>query len=226
MKDFKKTLYSLWKSYGHALLLLYLLIYVPWFAWIDKASIAKQHVVHMALDDYIPFVEYFIIPYMLWFFYVAVTVIYLLFTDKEDFKKLCCFLFVGMTIFLIVSTVYPNGQFLRPSVFARDNVFVSIVEWLWKTDSSTSLFPSIHTYNSIGVYLAIRYNERLKKKKWVQYISFVLMVSIILATMFLKQHSVFDVLTAIALGVIMYVFVYGNLRKQQGEEVGNEIVSK
>lgn len=42
----------------------------------------------------------------------------------------------------------------------------------------------------------------------MQLISFVLMTCIILATMFIKQHSVFDVSTALVLAYIMYRIVY------------------
>ena len=38
--------------------------------------------------------------------------------------------------------------------------------------------------------------------------SLALCVSIILSTVFIKQHSVFDVMTAIALGSVMYTFTY------------------
>ena len=36
----------------------------------------------------------------------------------------------------------------------------------------------------------------------------ILAFSIILSTMFIKQHSVFDVMTGITLGIVMYIFTY------------------
>jgi membrane-associated phospholipid phosphatase len=63
-------------------------------------------------------------------------------------------------------------------------------------------------YNSIGIHLAVMNNRRLRKNKTVQMVSFILMVSIILATMFIKQHSVFDVCCAFLLAYIMYRIVY------------------
>ena len=55
----------------HGLLLLYFAIYLPWFAHLEKTVTTHFHVIHVALDDYIPFCEYFIIPYLLWFAYIA-----------------------------------------------------------------------------------------------------------------------------------------------------------
>ena len=47
---------------------------------------------HVALDDFIPFNEYFIVPYMMWFLYVAGTILYFLFTNREDYYRICIFL--------------------------------------------------------------------------------------------------------------------------------------
>lgn len=207
------------RQYKHAWILSYLVIYLLWFAYLEKTVTRRFHVIHMPIDDYIPFVEIFIVPYLLWFAYVAVAVIYFFFTNVQDYYKLCSFLFIGMTIFLIASTVYPNGHYLRPRVFERDNIFVTMVQWLYTQDTPTNLFPSIHVYNSIGVHIAISHSEQLKNKKWVQWGSFLLMLSIIASTVFLKQHSVFDVITAGAAAVVIYTFVYSGSWQESRKRV-------
>lgn len=194
----------------HSFLLLYFLIYLPWFGRLEKTVTTHFHVIHVALDDYIPFCEYFIIPYMLWFGYIAWGLGYFYFKNKDEYFRLCATLFTGMTIFLIVSTVYPNGHYLRPTTFERNNIFVWIVRWLYSTDTSTNLFPSIHVYNSIAVNIAVWHSGNFKNNRVVRYGSSILMISIILSTMFLKQHSVFDVVTGIIMAVCMYTLVYGN----------------
>lgn len=195
-------------KYKHAWVFLYGLIYFPWFCYLEKNVTNKFHVIHTALDEKIPFIEYFIIPYLLWFAFVAITFLYFFFTDKVDFYRLAAFLMTGMTIFLIISTIYPNGQVLRPTMFERDNILVDMVKHLYATDTPTNIFPSIHVYNSIGVYLAIRNSERLQENKFVQYGSFVLAVLIILSTMFLKQHSVIDVAGAGLMAIPAYHIAY------------------
>lgn len=205
----KKKTSELLQKYKHAWVMLYVLIYFPWFGYLEKHVTTHFNPIHMAIDDKIPFIEYFIVPYLLWFGYVVYAVLYFFFKNKSDYYKLCTFLFTGMTIFLIISTLYPNGHYLRPVTFARDNIFVDMVRALYRTDTPTNLFPSIHVYNSLGVHFAICHSENLKNRKWLKAGSFVLMVSIILATMFLKQHSVFDVITGFAMAGVMYSFVYG-----------------
>ena len=208
MNEFGKKFRSICENNKHLLLFLYFPIYMLWFAYVEKTVTTHFHVIHMKIDDYIPFCEVFIVPYLIWFAYVAVVYVYMAIKDKTDFKKMCIVLYTGMTIFLIISTVYPNGHFLRPTSFERDNIFTQLVAKLYQTDTATNLFPSIHVYNSVAVHFAIIYNEKLKKNKWICNGSAILMGSIVLSTVFLKQHSVFDVITAIPLLFIMQQLVY------------------
>lgn len=188
--------------------LLYLAIYLCWFFLIEKMPGRDYTIIHMKMDDKIPFCELFIIPYLLWFGYVAWIMIYLFLQNEKDFHKCCMFMFTGMTIFLIVSTLFPNIHYLRPSSMPRDNVFTQLVSFLYKIDTSTNLWPSIHVYNSLGVFFAVAHNERLASKGRIKFGCFIMTTLIILSTMFLKQHSVFDVMTGILMGVINYIITY------------------
>lgn len=208
MQKTKIFVLDLFERYKHLLILSYFIVYLAWFQYVEKAVTTDFHIVHTALDDMIPFCEYFIIPYLLWFGYVAWGIAYFALHNKSDYYKLCAFLFAGMTIFLIISTLYPNGHYLRPYYFTHHNFYTMLCELLYSTDTATNLFPSIHVYNSIGIYLAVMQSEEFKGHKIVKILTFVLTLSIILATMFLKQHSTFDVFTAFLLAGIMYWVVY------------------
>lgn len=200
---------GLFAKYKHAIpLIIYGIIYLSWFCYLEEHVTKHFRVIHMAADDYIPFCEVFIVPYLLWFVYVSAVVVFLFFKNKRDYYKICIFLFTGMTIFLIVSTLFPNGHHLRPAVMPRDNVFTHLVSMLYRTDTPTNLWPSIHVYNSLGAHFAIMHSREFEKKKGIRIGSLILAASIILSTMFLKQHSVFDVLTAFVMGAVMYTLVY------------------
>lgn len=198
-----------YNKYRHALpLLLYGIIYMQWFAWLERNVTTRYRLIHLKPDDYIPFCEVFVIPYLLWFAYVAVVVLYFFFKDKDDYFRTCTFLFTGMTVFLIISTLWPNGHDLRPAVMPRENFFTQLVAALYRTDTPTNLWPSIHVYNSLGCHIAVMKSARLEKRRGLRICSFVLCVSIILSTVFIKQHSVFDVTTAFIMAVVMYGAVY------------------
>ena len=198
------------KKYKHVWVLSYVFLYVIWFYALEKAVTTNYTPVHIPLDDIIPFNELFVFPYYLWFIYIFATVSYFFFTSKDDFYKCTAFLFIGMTVCLIIYTVWPNGQNLRPDIskLGRDNILTRIVARLYSTDTSTNVFPSIHVFNSIGAHIAIHRSEALKKHKWIQISSFILMILICLSTMFLKQHSAADAIGSIVLSFIMYLLVY------------------
>ena len=208
MKRLTINIKELFDKYHHAWVFLYGFIYMPWFSWLEKHVTSNYFVIHSVFDDYIPFIEILIIPYLLWFVYVSGTVLYFFFTDKQGFYRICTLLITGMTLFLIICTIFPNGLNLRPSTFARDNIFVDLVRFIYRADTSTNVLPSLHVYNSIGCYIAIRNSQKLRQYKWVQNGSLVLTVSIVLSTMFLKQHSVVDVIAAIVMIYFIYQFVY------------------
>ncbi len=203
---------KLLKKYGHICVMSYGLVYMPWFLYLEKEVVRDYHVMHVGLDDYIPFNEYFVIPYLLWFLYIALAVGYFFFTSRQDYYRLCSFLFTGMTICLLICTFFPNGTDLRPKVEADENFCSWLVSLIHRADTSTNVFPSIHVYNSVGVHCSIMNSPVLKEKKWLCRTSFVLAVLICLSTVFLKQHSVVDLVGALILAYVMYPLVYGARR--------------
>ncbi len=196
------------QKYKHAWVLLYAFIYFPWFAYLEKTVTKNYILIQTGLDEKIPFIEYFIIPYLFWFLFMAVTVLYFFFKDRIEFYRLFAFLSIGMTLFLIISTIWPNGQALRPSTFVRDNVFVDLVRNLYQTDTPTNVFPSIHVYNTLGCYIAIRESKHLRQIRWIQIASLVVTILIILSTVFLKQHSFVDALGASVIAGAAYLVAY------------------
>lgn len=200
---------ELMHKYNHAWVLLYFFIYLIWFFYINQRGI-RLHGVESPLDAKIPFNEWFIIPYYLWFAYVPVTIAFFFFTSKKEFYQCTAFLFTGMTICLITYTVWPNAVFFRPDLDAlgRDNWLIRLTAFIYKADTGANVCPSIHCFNSIGLFIAIAKSKKLKKHKIIQAGSFVLSVMICLSTLFVKQHSIIDVFWAFVLAAGMYLLVY------------------
>ena len=204
-----KGIVAFLRRYSHVWVLSYGIVYLTWFCYLEREVTRNYHVMHVALDNYIPFNEYFIIPYTLWFFYVAAAILYFLFTNKEDYYRICTFLFSGMTISLIICTFFHNGTDFRPLLDPDKNVFTAMVAQLYKTDTPTNVFPSIHVYNSIGVHIAVMKSEALKKHRLIRVGSGILMISICLSTVVLKQHSVIDGVGSMVMAYVIYWLVYG-----------------
>lgn len=216
------SLKKLIKKYGHIWIMAYFAIYLPWFLYLEKHVTTRYHVMHSVVDDWIPFNEYFIIPYFLWFAYIAAVILWFFFTNKEDYYRVCILLFTGMTLSLLICTLFPNGTDFRPYVDPEKNIFAKAVSLLYATDTCTNVFPSIHVYNSVAVHIGIIRSEQFKNNRIVRLISSVLMVSICMSTVFLKQHSIIDVAGALLLCGAVYPLVYasGAQRSRENDQEG------
>jgi membrane-associated phospholipid phosphatase len=202
----------------HLLWILYIPIYFVCFFLLEKRTDVDFHIIHCFLDDRIPFLEYFIIPYYLWFVYIFTAVGIFVTKDVPGFKRLAWHLALGMTVFLIVSALYPNMLTLRPEVFPRDNIFTWLVGFLYQTDTPTNVLPSIHVYNSICVYIAVAKSKAGREHLALKLSCLILSLLIILSTVFLKQHSVIDVCTAILMALIFYFPIYRKKEKKEHTE--------
>jgi membrane-associated phospholipid phosphatase len=201
---------ALIKKYKHAWVLLYFFIYAPWFVYLENTITVNYEPVHIKLDDYIPFNEWFVIPYYVWFAFIATVLIYLFLNDVKGFYQSTAFLFLGMTVCLFIYTIWPNGQNLRPNLdlIGRDNILIDIIRNLYGSDTSTNVCPSIHVFNSIGACIAVLHTPNLRNKKWITIPTLILTALICMSTAFLKQHSVFDGICAALLASVMYLLVY------------------
>lgn len=94
---------------------LYWLVYLVWFFWLDLTIKNPKYIIHVPLDDRIPFNEWFVFPYCSWFFLLAGVTALLWWYDTASYDKLCLMMFSGMTFCLILYMVLPNGLDIRPT---------------------------------------------------------------------------------------------------------------
>lgn len=189
------------------------LFYVPFYMIIfvlEERFITDYHIIGISLDRKIPFIEWFFFPYYIWFPYIAVVGMWLFFRDKKAYLKTICFLYFGMTIFLIVNVVYPNGLDLRPDLeaIARDNIAMRLARTMYKTDTPTNVLPSIHVFNTLAIMCGFGACKRVHTPLWSKWVVCVLGVFISCSTVFVKQHSLVDVFAAFFLAGIAYVLFF------------------
>ena len=197
------------RKYNHIWTLLYIVFYMPWFMWLEKTVTTDFHLVSMPIDYKIPFCEYFIIPYGIWFVYIAVSCFFMYFkgTD-EEYRRFAWSLIIGMSTCMIICLIYPNGVDMRPASLEHNNICARIIKLLWATDTSTNVFPSIHVYNSLAIHIGLARSKALENNKGLKALSLVTCILICMSTLFLKQHSFIDVLGACVLMTIIYYFIY------------------
>ena len=194
--------------FRHLKLLLFWPVFGLLFLYVERLRPAVHyHVVHCALDESIPFCEYFLIPYLLWFFALAGMVVYTLLFDVKSFRRMMRFIILTYSLTMVVYFLYPTCQQLRPEEFVRDNVLTRFLGWFYTFDTNTNVCPSIHVLGAVAVLFTAWRTRGLSSRPWRGAFT-VLALLISVSTVFLKQHSVLDVLAALPLCAVGYGLVF------------------
>ena len=179
----------------------------------------RCHPVHCALDDLIPFNEFFVIFYVGWYFLVFGALTYTLFYDVPAFRKLQTFIMITQAVAMLCYILWPSRQDLRPEVFPRQNILTDIIKFIYSFDTNTGVCPSLHAAYSLGI-LSVGLKDKSLSTGWKAALTF-LVIMICLAVCFVKQHSAVDVFTALPVSLLAEILVYGRdywLPKLRGEK--------
>ena len=185
-------------SYSRAFLLLGWPVYFLMY-YLTEALIPRSRCVpmHLWVDDLIPFCEWFVIPYVLWYFWIVFSLGYFLLRSPESFRRLQTYFIFLQVAAIAFCVLFPNRQDLRPEVFPRDNALSRCVGLLYRVDTSTGVCPSLHVALSVAM-ASVWWKDPGITRGWkVFFAASAVLVS--LSTMFIKQHSAVDVLAALLL---------------------------
>ena len=186
-------------EFRHIKLLLFWPVFGVLFLVLERFSAnVRYHPVHCALDDMIPFCEWFLLPYLFWFVYLVGSLVYTFFFDVPAFRRMMLFIIFTYTVTVIIYMVYPTCQNLRPPSFERDNLLTRIVSAFYHFDTNTNVCPSIHVIGSLASMFALWDTKRFSSTA-MRALNLFTALMICISTVFMKQHSVIDVIAALPL---------------------------
>ncbi len=192
-----------------------LLAYVPLhffvYFFLNQIEVGSYHAMHCVVDNYIPFSEWFVLPYLLWYIYVVWGVAVMFKQERKFFVPFAIYFFGGMASALILFAVYPTGVYFRPqaSDLTGNPFLVWCVRLIYEADFPVNVCPSLHCYNSIAVTAGLWNVEYVKKHPWCRGAFVLLSVAICYSTMAIKQHSFVDFVAAVVMFIVL--FTLGNL---------------
>ena len=161
------------------------------------------------LDDKIPFRAGFVYFYVMWFPYLVVPGVFWLLNEPETFRRYMLSIALGFTFAVIVCVVFPNCQNMRPDPVPGKGLAPAIVRMLYAADTNTNVLPSVHVIGAAVMAYACAYSPAVRRHGWMLPCVIVLAVMITLSTLFIKQHSALDVITALIVCVPLWFAVYG-----------------
>lgn len=211
------------KEHPHMWWGLYLPVYLTMFFIIEHLITDNYWATQTAIDDYIPFCEWFIFPYDAWAFLLVAIGLYLIVKDGEGFRRYMWTIMITFTTATVFCALVPNGQDLRPAELPRQNICTWILQMTWAADNNANVFPSVHVLGVVAAIAAMWHSPKLKRV-W-QIVGTVWFVIIAASTLLVKQHAFIDLAAALVWGAVVYVIVYviiGHKRDKMGLRCGVE----
>lgn len=200
----------------HALLLLYLPFYMLVFFVIERIP-AQYHIIRCPLDQLIPFNQYMILPYCLWFPWFPGWLLWFLIKDRDEFIRLALVMFTGMSVSLLIYLFWPNGIDLREEITGAD--FCSQLVRLTRIlDTPYGVCPSIHVSTITAIALSVHGSRLREQGSPMRLLVYAVTLLISWSTMAIKQHSIVDVTAGALLSLVLYLII-DRLLKQKHETV-------
>lgn len=195
-------------EYKHLKLLLFWPFFGLLFMFVERFyQVEYYHPVYCSLDDMIPFCEWFLIPYLFWFVYLIGMHIYTLLYDVDTFRRMMKYIIITYSAAILIYFIFPTCQELRPITFERDNILTRFIAGFYQFDTNTNVCPSIHVIGSLAVMEAAVWSKKINSKGWKA--TFVIIAMLIcVSTVFMKQHSVIDLLAALPICAAAHFICY------------------
>lgn len=194
-------------QFSHLKLLFGWVVYFCFYFLTENLIPAEScYSVHIPLDDMIPFCEWFVIPYVSWYFLIVLSLGYFALYNVDSFKRLSKYIIITQAVAMAIYIVFPSRQDLRPAEFPRENILSSMVGFLYALDTNTGVCPSLHVGYSLGI-ASVWLKETGVSSIW-KITVVVWIILICLSIMFIKQHSALDLFAALPLCLLAELLVY------------------
>lgn len=168
----------------------------------------KPFIFKFPIDDYIKFNNLFVIPYYLWYFYIAFTVI-MLFLQKNS--SLYFKLIFTMAISVFVSCVFYLGfpTYVPRETLPGNDILTQMIKNIYAIDPPFNCFPSMHVLYAYICCWYLLYFRRIGL--WFDILNITVFVLITLSTVYTKQHYTPDILGGVVIaGIFCALFTYSD----------------
>ena len=199
----------------HALYLLFWPFNFAVFFLSEYLAEGRAFVIHSALDDLIPFSDFFVIFYVLWYPLWVLMLLYCFIREVESFRRMMKYFILTFTFCNVVYLVFPPMVDF-PQQIESTNVLRWMMNLLYAADRPTNVFPSEHVIGALAVVFAAWDSKSLRRARWMIPIT-VLAVLICVSILFTKQHSFWDLAAAIPYSLAAWLICFKPWRRQSNE---------
>ena len=149
-----------------------------------------------ALDHSIPYLNFFVIFYLLYVPILLVPII-LFWNDDRRYKVLMCSFLITIVVSELIY-VFLQTEVTRQQALGS-GFFDAIVASIYAADPPVNALPSLHV--SLSTLAALFTSTKSRK---IGILIFPVVVLIILSTLFIKQHAMLDAIAGLLLAAVVF----------------------
>jgi hypothetical protein len=192
-----------WKNYSPLLLMLVFPILGIMYGMSNNNSNQEVYSLLTVVDQSIPFIKAFSIPYSIWIFYIYVCLVYFF---KKDinlyYRALLTYIVCALLCYLIYSVFQTTVP--RPMVIGSDPIS-ELMRYIYNRDQPFNCFPSIHCFSSYMVMRMVWTGSF--RNKWNVTLVTGMSSLIIISTFFVKQHVIMDALAGMFMVEVVFAVI-------------------
>ncbi len=187
-------------------IILVILVVVSCLYFLLNAPSETVHILRTSIDEVIPRLPVFTIPYLAFLPWLWGIIIYVWFKNRS-FRQLAYSLII---INLVACFVYLTFQTSVPrDPILENDIFSNILKFIYSNDNIYAALPSLHSAlsASIATYFLIN-------KSRLTYFHVFMAILIIVSTLFTKQHFVLDAISGVLLGGLVTWVVFRGFNRR------------
>lgn len=170
---------------------------------IDNPLQLPVHVLALPVDHQVPLVGALIVPYLLFYPYLIVTILYTAWLAPRVFQILMWAGILAFNFANILYLLYPTAVF-RSAVLSEQTLWAPLINWMHTLFPPGNAFPSEHTMGACllgATWVLIR-------NRWTPW-ALLLSGAIVAATLGLHQHFVLDLLSGATISLLCFLAAAG-----------------
>lgn len=162
------------------------------------------HVLTSPIDDWLPLIPSMAIPYIGWYPYIIIGILYLCYKDRSAYYRTIIVMNIGLIVCYFIYFYYQTTV-IRPEVIPDTWDKKLLLDYVYGVDNPYNCFPSIHALHSYVIMRGALAARTIRKSVKAAFVAGA--VLIIISTLLVKQHVIYDALGSVVLGEIVFMII-------------------
>ncbi len=176
---------------------------------LSKVFCVTPHLIGNSIDDKIPFVLVFILPYVFWYLMLFIMPYKMYQKDKTNFYKYIITTILIVVIANIIFICYPTIV-NRPEL-SGNNILILLTKFIYSIDTpALNCFPSLHCGFSMLFILHICTSR--KQSNSFKIFTLISSILVMASTLLIKQHVFIDLVAGDILATIIYLIIRKDIK--------------